>query len=268
MNISMNTRYKILVVAVCVIAAGVVYTCAKEIVFNDQGSTPQYPVYNGEQLFQDIYPYTFVFFGDNRPAAGKEQPEAFKAMIPMINNENPLFIVGGGDFVIEGTPENFEAFLNVVSDFDAPLFYVCGNHDDSPSYSQYLGERVYALTYQNALFIILDNSKRTLPDDQLTFLEEQLKKGFEHTFVFLHIPPFDPEGTYAMINPEPFLNIIATYNVDYVFSSHIHCFYEESLENTTFIISGGGGAPLYRGGYYHYCVITVGDTITCTVVRL
>ena len=227
-----------------------------------------YPVYNGDDLLGDSYPYTFVYFGDTRPETVNEKPEIFMDMIPLIHDEHPLFIVGGGDFVVDGTPEDFEEFLTVVSDFEAPLFYVCGNHDDSAYYEEYLGERVYALTYKNALFIVLDNSKKVLHDNQLTFLEEQLKKPYEHTFVFMHIPPFDPEGAYSMLNPEAFMDLIFTYEVDYVICSHIHHFYEEKRNNTVFIISGGGGSPLRRMGYHHYVVIKVGDTITHEVVRL
>lgn len=257
MNISMKKQY--VVIALCVLAAvAVLYS----------GYEKGYPEYNGEELLErDVYPFTFVFFGDNRPSSGKEQPEVFKTIIQMINEDNPLFVVGGGDFVIEGTPENFEAFLNVVSALEPPLFYVCGNHDDSEYYEQYLGNRVYAFTYQNALFIVLDNSKKILDNNQLTFLEEQLSKGYEHTFVFMHMPPLDPEGSYIMVNPEKFMEIVLKYEVDYVLCSHIHAFYCEKIGGTMFIISGGAGAPLYREGFHHYIIIEVGEDITYTVVN-
>jgi predicted phosphodiesterase len=229
----------------------------------------QYPVYCGEELLKtSTYPYTFVFFGDNRPAEGSKQPEIFKTVLEMVGNEDPLFVIGGGDFVVEGTPENFETFLETVSALNPHLFYVCGNHDDSVYYEEYLGERVYAFTYQNAIFIILDNSRNVLDENQLKFLENQLEKEYEYAFVFMHVPPFDPEGSYCMIHPEEFMEIVLKYEVDYVFCSHIHCFYEETKNNTVFIISGGAGAPLYREGYNHYIVVNVGDEITYDVVRV
>ena len=256
MDISMDKRLGVILVAAAVAVAVYAYALS-------------YPVYDGENLLQtDIYPYTFIFYGDNRPAKGSIQPETFNRIIEMINKDSPLFVVGGGDFVVEGTPENFEEFLTVVSHLECPLFYVCGNHDDSVYYEQYLGERVYAFTYHHSLFVVLDNSKKVLHKDQLHFLEKLLKKEFEHTFVFLHVPPFDPEGSYSMIHSEPFMDIVVKYKVDYVFCSHIHAFYEEKRDDTVFIISGGGGAPLVRGGFYHYVRVTVKDDITVTVVRL
>ncbi|MGD2246804.1 MAG: metallophosphoesterase [Candidatus Methanofastidiosia archaeon] len=220
-----------------------------------------YPVVNGDTMLGDVYPYTFVFFGDNQPEQGATQPEVFIHMIEMINADNPLFTIGGGDFVADGTPEQFEAFLQVISGLDSHMFYVCGNHDNSVYYTKYLGEKVYAFTYKNSIFIILDNSRKILSQDQLTFLETQLKKGYENTFVIMHIPPFDPEGTHAMIHPDKFLAIVQEYKVDYVLCSHIHGFYEEKIGDTILIISGGGGGPLHRGGDHHYIVVTVSDTI-------
>lgn len=265
----MNKRYSILVAVSIIVVCAVAYSgmhTSRERAGSDKDR--RYPIYSGEELLKpDVYPYTFVFFGDNRPAKGKEQPEIFTIMIQMINEDDPLFVIGGGDFVVEGTPENFEEFLTVVSSLKPPLFYVCGNHDDSEYYEQYLGERVYAFTYKTSQFVILDNSRKVLTKEQLDFLEEQLQKKSEHTFVCVHVPPFDPEGSYAMVNPEEFMEIVLEYEVDYVLCSHIHSFYEEHIDNTTFIISGGAGAPLVRGGYHHYILIEVGDEITYKIVR-
>ena len=252
MNISMNK---------CSVVAVVVVLCAGCI-------STGYPVYSGEEILKtESYPYTFVYFGDSRPAQEGEQPEVFKVILEMINEDNPLFVIGGGDFVVDAIPEDFEEFLNTVLILNPHIFYVCGNHDDSEYYVQYLGDRVYAFTYRNSLFVVLDSSKKVLNEKQLNFLEEQLKRGFEHTFVVTHVPPFDPEGTYAMMYPEKFMDIVLKYEVDYVLCSHIHGYYEEIINKTTFIISGGAGSPLTRGGFHHYIVVTVGDSITHTVVR-
>jgi predicted phosphodiesterase len=226
-----------------------------------------YPVYDGEKITgTSEFPFTFVYFGDNQPREGKEQTEVFTHMISLINEEAPTFIIGGGDYVSEGTPENFERFLSVVSRLEAPIFYVCGNHDDSPHYEQYLGERVYALTYATSIFIILDNSPKVLSSDQLKFLETQLQKDFKYKFVFAHIPPFDPEGSEQMVRPEAFIEIIKKHHVDFLFCSHIHSFYETSIGDVPLIISGGAGGWL-RDGYHHFIAVDVGETITYRVVR-
>lgn len=254
----MNKKYSILILIIFVVS---IFSVLDNI---------EYKTYDGEKIIkEDIYPYKFVFFGDNRPKFGKEQPEIFIKMIKMMNEEDPLFVIGGGDFVIEGTPENFKEFLRVAADLKAPLFYVCGNHDDSKYYKKYLGERVYSFTYKNSIFIVLDNSKGFLDKKQLEFLKEQLKRSFEHKIVFMHIPPFDPRTgeSHRMINSEEFMNIIKENNVDYVFCSHIHFYYEKKIGDTVFIISGGAGAPLVHNGFYHYIVVNVSENISFSVVR-
>ncbi|MBU6997453.1 MAG: metallophosphoesterase [Theionarchaea archaeon] len=261
MSISMK-RWYVLVAAVGV-AALILMTG-----YQVQRTRDQYPVYKGRELFGDTYPFTFVFFGDCRPTDGSQHPEVFITMLGQINELDPLFVVGGGDFVFEGTPHDFEAFLETVSVLKPPLLYVCGNHDDSPYYSQHLGDRVYAITYRNALFVILDNSRKVLNESQLEFLENQLKRGVEHTFVFMHVPPLDPQGTYCMIHPEEFLEIVQKYHVDYVFCSHIHHLYEEDINGTTLIVSGGAGSSLTRQGFHHYIVVRVGDEVTYEVIPL
>jgi len=254
----MNKKYGILILIILIVS---IFS-----ILNNIG----YKTYDREKIIkEDIYPYKFVFFGDNRPKLGKEQPEVFINIIKMINEEDPLFVIGGGDFVIEGTPENFEEFLKVVADLKAPLFYVCGNHDNSKYYEEYLGERVYSFTYKNSIFVILDNSKGTLDKKQMEFLKKQLKRSFEHKFVFMHVPPFDPRvgGSYCMIDPEEFMEIIKENDVAYVFCSHIHSYYEEKRGDTVYIISGGAGAPLLRNGFYHYIVVNVSENISFSVAR-
>lgn len=235
--------------------------------------------YRQNEITKDIYPYTFVFFGDCRPPFKGELkedmkftdegiPHVFVTMIAQINKEDPAFVIGGGDYVLMGTEENFQKFLTVARDLNPPLFYACGNHDNSKHYEPYLGERIYSFTYKNSLFVILDNSNSMLDKRQLKFLEKQLNRDAEYKFVFLHMPPYDPGGDYHMIAPEEFEAIIMENDVDYVFCSHIHAFYEGSIGDAVLIISGGAGAPLKREGFYHYIVVHVGDQITYTVVTI
>jgi len=216
--------------------------------------------------------YTFIFFGDNQPESGEEQPQIFKDIIKKINNEDPLFIVGGGDFVCEASDANFKEFLNVIADLQPPIFFVCGNHDimdNKTLYAKYLGSNYYSFVYGTSLFIFLDDSTGFLDETQLSFLESELKRDVKNKFIFMHIPPFDPRpgGNHCMIYPERIMEIIEENNVDYVFCSHIHSYYEEKRGDTVYIISGGAGAPLLRDGFYHYIVVNVSENISFSVAR-
>ena len=85
----------------------------------------------------------------------------------------------------------------------------------------------------------------------------------------MDIPPFDPRpgGNQHMIDPERFMEIINENNVDYVFCSHIHSYYEEKRGNTTYVISSGAGGSLLRDGFYHYVIVHVSDDVRCSVAR-
>jgi predicted phosphodiesterase len=216
--------------------------------------------------------FTFAYFGDTQPESGAEQSEIVHTIIERINEGVPLFVIGGGDFVCEASDANFQAFLSAVDQLHSPIFFVCGNHDimDDPElYERYLGPKQYSFFYNDSLFIILDSSSGFLSDDQLAFFEEVLKRERETTFVFTHIPPFDPRpgGTSALVNGEEFMEIVQKNDVDYVFSSHIHAYYQEERDGTLYVISGGAGAPLLQGGYHHYVMVTVGDEIDIMVRR-
>jgi hypothetical protein len=129
----MKRRYVIFISAVLIVVAATTFTIFYE----------SYPTHYREPEIQEgVYPYTFVFFGDCRPpfeAERKEDvkytdtgyPEVFKKMISMINEEDPLFVIGGGDYVLLGTERNFQTFMDIADAFEPPVFYACGNHDNS-----------------------------------------------------------------------------------------------------------------------------------------
>jgi hypothetical protein len=54
-----------------------------------------------------------------------------------------------------------------------------------------------------------------------------------------------------------------------LFASHIHAYFRGVWHQTPFIITGGAGAPLKSGGFYHYIAVTVsGDKVDYKVVKI
>ncbi len=270
-GVSMKRIYVVFIGAILIAAVAATFVTLYE----------KYPTHYREiEIQKDVYPYKFIFFGDCRPPYEFEKredlkltdtgyPEVFIKMISMMNEEDPLFIVGGGDYVLRGLEEDFQTFSDIADAFEPPVFYVCGNHDNSRHYEQYLGERVYSFSYKNSLFVVLDNSGEILDEKQLSFLEKQLERDFEYKFVFVHWPPFDPTGGgHHMIAPESFEVLLLENKVDITFFSHLHTYFEEKLKDTIYIISGGAGAPMGENDFYHYIVVEVGDQVTYTVVKV
>jgi 3',5'-cyclic AMP phosphodiesterase CpdA len=93
--------------------------------------------------------------------------------------------------------------------------------------------------------------------------------------VFLHHPPFDPDGTdHIMLHGnEKFMALVEEYDVSHVFTGHIHAYVEGLRNDVRYIITGGGGAPLYITGhpnaFYHYVRVTVsGANVITEVVKI
>ncbi|UCC65115.1 MAG: phosphoesterase, partial [Anaerolineae bacterium] len=93
--------------------------------------------------------------------------------------------------------------------------------------------------------------------------------------VFLHHPPFDPDGTDYMMRGgnEAFMTLMQEYGVSHVFAGHIHAYAEETRDGIHYIITGGAGAPLYRRdhpqAFYHYVRVTVdGTEVSTQVIRI
>ncbi|WP_041675224.1 hypothetical protein [Sulfurimonas autotrophica] len=59
------------------------------------------------------------------------------------------------------------------------------------------------------------------------------------------------------------------YNVTKLFCSHIHAYYHGIWHKTPYIISGGAGAPLKDGGFFHYIKVTVeNENISYQVIKI
>lgn len=167
---------------------------------------------------------------------------------------------------------------------DTPMFTILGNHEYWYSgrswYSSLLAlpnnEQWYAFTYGNVRFIGLDTNLGFQTDSvQHRWLEAELRSDASRKatwrVAYLHHSPFtstryaDDADIVAYLVP-----LFEAGDVDLVFSGHTHA-YERYLHNgVTYIVTGGGGSPLYPLAEdhlppirvtgisaYHYCVIDV-----------
>ena len=147
----------------------------------------------------------------------------------------------------------------------------------------------FSFVYANSRFIFLDPNKDEDPDhsggniirpgtQQYDWLEQELikaDKNNEWTFVILHEPPYSEcwsGGYYDGEEPlrKHLVPLIERHKVSIVFSGHTHD-YERGLphppydpktgkgNNTTYVITGGGGAQLDNHKYYEWEQIDLPD---------
>jgi 3',5'-cyclic AMP phosphodiesterase CpdA len=159
-----------------------------------------------------------------------------------------------------------------------PVVAAIGNHDDRKLFEEFVGDKQYSFVNRNSYFIVLDNEVGKLDDTQFAWFEQELEKSreYDHRFVTLHKPPFDPyqQEWYNMDNSTwayRFRKLCAKYKVDMVFSGHKHMFKDEVFEGVRYIVTGGGGMiieiPEADGGYLHYVRVMVNNDFVTYEVR-
>ncbi|MBI5399754.1 metallophosphoesterase [Candidatus Saganbacteria bacterium] len=225
--------------------------------------------------------FSFAVFGDNR-----DGDKVFVALLKKIDQEpNLAFAFNTGDFVPSGQEQQYRHYLKMLSQSKIKVFNIPGNHDlvgqGEANFKKYFGPLYYSFDYSNAHFIVINNAfGRYFDRRQFTWLQNDLAVNTRpHTFVFMHRPTFDPSEiyqNYVMSGRgvvEELMALFEKHKVDYVFAGHIHGYAKALRDNVTYVITGGGGAPLYLprdfGGFFHYVRIdVVREKIKDRVIRL
>jgi len=236
--------------------------------------------------------YTFAVIGD----FGWGSNEEF-AIANIIKSKNPDFLITTGDNVyLYGEDSNYDPKLFFPYRFyliEHPIFPSIGNHDTYtdngfpylanfflPENGAEQKERYYYFEYGSSLFIALDTftSSYSPNSPQMRWIENLLSKSTHvWKFVYFHDPMYSSGPHGSNINLRNSLQpILEKYNVDIVFQGHDHI-YERTYpisstirqKGIVYIVSGGGGAPLYDinphpwTAYYkktyHACFIQINE---------
>jgi hypothetical protein len=122
--------------------------------------------------------------------------------------------------------------------------------------------------------------------NQIELLKQDLKanKSKAHIFIFLHRPLVGYEGKDQLCpaNVTDMQTMFKDYhNVSFVVAGHQHMYYnpqgkdefgpppkrKDPAKKPFYLVSGGGGAPLHKKGFYHYLIFSVDkDTVSVQVV--
>ncbi|WP_332370034.1 metallophosphoesterase family protein [Thermococcus kodakarensis] len=218
--------------------------------------------------------YTVLAFGDHRPGSGEKQPEVFFKIRDAINKENGAFVIDSGDLVYSGTIYQWEELMKAWK-WNKPVFVAVGNHEYNGEsvniYHYYFGPTDYAFSLGGYRYIFANNVMNgyRLTDEQWAWLEKELeraKERGERPVIVMHAPPYDPrpsdEHTLDPSDAKKLLELMREYNAFGIFG-HIHVYWYGTYEGVPFVITGGGGAPLYakpeEGGFYHYVRLFMRD---------
>ena len=207
---------------------------------------------------------TFAVAGDSR-----HNPELYGRVLAAVVESGSEFLVHTGDMVDKGSEEQWQIFEQSMAGFSLPFYPVPGNHDGlGGKLDGYLAHSRapaahYALDRGTVHLAMADTHNGGVSAAELAWLRDDLSRTAQPLkMVFMHHPPFDPDGTDHIMayGNEAVMDLMAEMDVDYVFAGHIHAYVQGERDGVAYYITGGAGAPLYGGhaqAVHHYLLVTV-----------
>lgn len=219
--------------------------------------------------------YSFAVIGDSQG-----NTDVYKALLKQVEADGNAFLIHLGGIATIGAESEFQAWRETMAEFTLPFYTAPGATDlKSGSPANYLaftgahGTR-YSFDHGMVHFAVVDASRGYLTIEDSAWLDADLagtQKGVK--VVALHAPPFDPDGSDQVMTRgnDAFVMMMKQRGVKYVFAGSVHAYDQTLQDGVTYIISGGGGAPLSRsetdGGFYHYVWVSVNGADVQTEVR-
>jgi predicted phosphodiesterase len=213
---------------------------------------------SGEGEFRTAVPpgrtFRFVAYGDNRT-----QPKIHSAVLKGIAAFKPDFLLQTGDIVANGeNQDQWDEYWQVAGPTlrSIPIYPTLGNHErnGAPYFRYFDVQRDYSFDYGDIHFVALDSNRP--PSEIPTQLEWLRKDLAEHQnaawrIVYMHhtlhtctdIPQRRNESAERRKRMEP---ILQEGNVQLFISGHDHNYQRHVEGGITYLVSGGGGAPLYN----------------------
>lgn len=239
----------------------------------------------------------FCVIGDMQQGGEPKRLQIVSRLAAGMAEERPQVVLTCGDY-IDGSSDpavsrrQLEQVLQALSPLqrygEVPLASALGNHDRALS-SEVLratfGPPYYSFNLQQCHFIVLDTQQPEqygrIEGQQWAWLLQDLQQaqGARFIFVVMHQPLF-PVSVHrgSSLDKYPRFRdrlheLFVRMRVTCVFHGHEHQYNRQERDGVTYVITGGGGAPLYadelRGGFYHYLRVDVtGAEYRVTVKRL
>ncbi|MBI5595683.1 MAG: metallophosphoesterase [Elusimicrobia bacterium] len=196
--------------------------------------------------------------------------DAFARQLDELQTRSPELVIQLGDFVSRGIPKNYRKYLVLLAKHARlPIFHAQGNHDrsqpngpaDKNLYRAVFGPGDYFVDRGAWRLVVFDSSDYAATGAQLDWLDSALDTE-RPTMVFMHIPPVYLKGLIKSVEPPPddddkflsgwfeggsgrFREILSRRKVRRVYMGHIHAFGVAELDGTKYVLTAGGGSPLY-----------------------
>lgn len=237
---------------------------------------------------RDGEPFTFAVLGDGEPGRFWvfrklfNVPGVFERQLRAVQEHPVDFSIQLGDMVSRGIMRNYLHFFRTLGGVGVrrPYLTVIGNHDrlsphhrsNARLYTSAFGKTNYFFDHAGVRFVCLDTSAHRLTRRQLRWLDQVLDTRATKV-VFTHIPPaslrrWTDFGKKRGIGgfrhgAAEFTDIVSRRQVSRVYLGHIHAFGVQDHKGVRYVLTGGGGSPLFPSGvsdrFHHYIVARFED---------
>ncbi len=207
--------------------------------------------------------FIFAVYGDNRAGAPfLETNPTHKEITSTIAKYDVEFVINTGDIVFSGGFEDewYQFFNDGALLFKkATLFVVFGNHEkggeetfkrqfEFPNQDKFY----YSFDWGKSHFIILCMECGISPDtEQYQWLKQDIEtvdsnRDIRHIFVAFHNPPYTFSSHAPNTDARNYIvPLLKTTRTKLVFNGHNHLYEHAFKDGIHYLVSGGGGAPLY-----------------------
>lgn len=193
----------------------------------------------------------FVIYGDSRT-----QHAIHQQIVEGVVDARPKFVISTGDMVENGAEwADWETFKNITEPIrnTSMEYYPCvGNHERWNSGGKEYYSKVfnysghYSFTREGIHFVIVNLYEGyALNSSQYEWFKREINDETP-TIVVMHEPHFRAGGHGGNEKVREYLiPLIEKYSVNAVFYGHSHIFGLRRERGSYYVVTGGGGAPLY-----------------------
>ena len=206
-------------------------------------------------------PFRFVVYGDNRTRHDIHR----RVVDTLMKRGVPDFVLQTGDLVADGYNDAlWPVFFDIEKELlrQTSFFPALGNHErNTPRFLEFFqtAKPYYSFDWGKAHFIVLNSDLPNVSHsereraafwaEQTRWLEDDLAthQSAQYRFISAHHPPFTAverrQGDNAHMTA--LVPMFEKYRVTAAFFGHDHNYQHYLKNGIHYVISGGGGAPLY-----------------------
>ncbi len=205
-----------------------------------------------------------IAFGDTRSSY-----VTHNNVVKMIDNESADMVIHTGDMInITTQIQSWLIFLFIEKklwDDGTEFFATRGNHENVKWIFNSIfrvpdDKTYYTFERMGIQFIVLDASWDFEPmfdeEKQVAWLKEIITLDKDKPKIIMIHPPFETTGKYNKFYRDGWHELFLENNVIATLSAHVHSYERSDRDGIQYIVTAGGGAPMYPATYENeYSVI-------------